>query len=250
MRIRLALCLAVAWLLFPPCPQAQEAAPRSLLRDDAAGYVLPLPSGWREITDAGQLAEVAGRVCAVFMRGNSIPGASRMRGAILPDSAPASPALVVFVLDHAAALGLDVQSVQNIAKDARKILAPLANALQESYKQMYPASIMINSQLGDDFFALNLRSVLDFADEAASTRNRRIKVMLTAAGAVVLTTQYDGPLDAERDAAIAASVREMIVLPEKNLQSVIPPYQASFLDYALLCAAILFVVILVRRARR
>jgi len=250
MRIWLAFCLAFVWLLLPLCPQAQEAAPRDMLRDDAAGYILLLPPGWREITDAGQLAEAAGRVCAVFMRGDAIPGASCMRGAILPDSAPASPALVVFALDHAAALGLDAQSVQDIAKNPRKFLAPLANALQESYKQMYPASIMLNSQLGDDFFVLNLSSVLDFSDEAGSTRNRRIKVMLTAAGAVVLTTQYDGPFDAKFDAPIAASVREMIVLPEKNLQSAAPPYEASFLDYALLCAAILFVVMLVRRTRR
>jgi hypothetical protein len=175
-----------------------------------------------------------------------------MRGAVLPDSAPASPAMVVFALPYAV-LGLDQQAVRNIAKNAeasQRVAASLADAMQLSYKERFPRSIMINNQLGEDFFALNLRSVLDFADEAASTRNRRMKMALAASGAVVLMAQYDGPPREDYDAAIAAGVREMIILPEQALRSVNPPFQPSPLDYALLCAAILAVFIFVRRLRR
>jgi hypothetical protein len=92
-----------------------------------------------------------------------------------------------------------------------------------------------------------LRSVLDASDEAGSTRNRRIKFMLTASGALVLMTQYDGPADAKHDEMIAAGVRELIVLPEKNLESVKPPYQSSPLDYVLVCIAAFAALILMRK---
>ncbi|MDR2668899.1 MAG: hypothetical protein LBC14_02960, partial [Desulfovibrio sp.] len=108
---------------------------------------------------------------------------------------------------------------------------------------------MVNSHLGDDFFSLNLRSVTDFADEAGTTGNRHLKVMLTVNGALVLMTVYNGLPDAAYDEAVAASVRAMRVLPEKSLQRVNPPYQASLSDYLMFVGALIFFVYIVLRLR-
>jgi hypothetical protein len=246
----LAVLFFVVWSFLPSPLNAQEAPAHPFLRDEGAGYELPLPSAdWREITDARLLEEQARRVCVVFMRDGVIRGASSMRGAFLPDSAPASPALILFTLEYAT-LGLDAEAVKDMAEKSRAVAATLANAVQESFRELFPGSIMINSYLGEDFFLLNLRSVLDFSQEAATTRNRYIRMTLTARGALVLMTLYDGPPQAEYDRDIAASVRTLRILPDKALQSVRPPFEASFLDYLLLIAAILFVVYLARRFRR
>jgi hypothetical protein len=249
-RICLAVLFFVVWSFIPSPLNAQdEPAPPLLLQDDGAGYVLPLPSSdWREITDARLLEEQARRVCVVFMRDGVIRGAASMRGAFLPDSAPASPALIVFTLDYAT-LGLGAENVKDMAKRSRAVAATLANAVQESYRELFPRSIMVNSHLGEDFFSLNLRSVLDFSNEAATTRNRHIRMSLTAHGALVLMTQYDGPPNVAYDAALAASVREMRVLPGKEVRAVLPPFEASFFDYALILGAMVFVFFLMRRFR-
>jgi hypothetical protein len=187
-------------------------------------------------------------VCVVFASDGAIPGATRIRGAVLPDDAAAAPALVVFALAYAE-LGLDTKAVQEIAKDSQSLTATLANALQESYLRMFPKSILVNSHLGDDFFSLNLRTVTDFADEAGTTRNRHLKVALTVDGALVLMTVYDGLPVAAYDEAVAASVRALRVLPEKTLQRVNPPFQASLPDYLMLAGALVFFVYIVLRLR-
>jgi hypothetical protein len=109
---------------------------------------------------------------------------------------------------------------------------------------------MVNSSLGEDFFSLNLRSVLDFSREAATTSNRQIRLTLTAHGALVLMTLYDGPPRAEYDRDIAASVLALRILPDETLQNMRPPFEASFLDYLLLIAVMIFAVHLARRFRR
>ncbi|MDR1489507.1 MAG: hypothetical protein LBS65_03325 [Desulfovibrio sp.] len=245
-----AVLFFVAWLFLPSPLKAQDEPAPPLLRDDVAGYELPLPSsGWREISDVRLLEEQARRICVVFMRDGIIPGASLMRGAFLPDSAPASPALILFTLEYAT-LGLNAEAVKNMAEKPRGVAASLANAVQESYLELFPRSVMVNSYLGDDFFSLNLRSVLDFSQEEATTRNRHIRMTLTAHGALVLMTLYDGPPQAEYDRGIAASVRTLRILPDKGLQNVRPPFEASILDYLLLISAIFFTVYLARRFRR
>lgn len=250
MRIYFAVLFFAAWLFIPSPLSAQEAPAPPLLRDDGAGYELPLPSSdWLEITDARLLEEQARRVCVVFMRDGVIRGASSMRGAFLPDSAPASPALIVFALDYAS-LGLDAEAVKDLAQKSRAVAATLANAVQESFLELFPGSIMVNSYLGEDFFALNLRSVLDFSQEEATTRHRLIRLTLTAHGALVLMTLYDGPPQAEYDRDIAASVRALRILPENALQNVRPPFEASFLDYLMLIGVILLAVYIARRFRR
>ncbi|MDR2727335.1 MAG: hypothetical protein LBC10_05020 [Deltaproteobacteria bacterium] len=246
--MRIAAWAAALWLLFPACVPAQEAESRLVLRDEAAGYALLLPADWQEVTDADLLDDLVRRIGGMFLQHGRIPGAAYMRGALLPDSAPASPALIVFTLGYEA-FGLGAKNVLDIADDSKIIARGLANVLQTSYLQHYPNSIMIDNYLGDDFFSLNLRSVLDFADEAGTTRNRYIKVALVASGVVILMAQYDGPPDPQRDPTIAACVREMIIVPEKTLQSVKPPYQASFLDYVLFVGAALVVFVVVRRMR-
>jgi hypothetical protein len=240
-------CPALLLLTLSPLPaRSGESAPAPMLRDDVAGYVLPLPAGWREVDDPGMLEALVRRVCVVFASNGVIPGATRIRGAVLPDDAAAAPALVVFALAYAE-LGLDNKAVQEIAKDAQSLTATLANALQESYLRMFPQSIMVNSHLGDDFFSLNLRTVTDFSDEAGTTRNRHLKVALTVNGALVLMTVYDGLPVAAYDEVLAASVRALRVLPEKNLLHAGPPFHASALDYLMLASAIvLFVYIFLR----
>jgi hypothetical protein len=248
MRVAALFFFFAAGLLFPGRLYAQEEPPPLLLQDDAAGYVLPLPAGWREITDPSGLEEIVRRVCSFFASDGRIKGASSLRGAVFPEDAAAAPALVVFALDYAV-LGLDRTAVQEIAKTSREVAAALANALQKSYMQEFPQSIMLNHHLGDDFFSLNLRTVLNFEDEAGTTRNRNLKVLLAEGGALVLMAGYDGPFNTAYDAAIAASVRAMAVLPEKKLENVNPPFQSSFLDYAMILGTILFIVYLVRRFR-
>jgi hypothetical protein len=183
------------------------------------------------------------------MRDGVIRGASAIRGAFLPDSAPASPALILFSLDYAT-LGLNAETVKDMAKKSQAVAASLADAVQESYQELFPRSIMVNSALGDDFFILNLRSVLDFSQEEATTRNRLIRMTLTAHGALLLMTLYDGPPQTIYDRDIAASVRALRILPDKAVQTLRPPFEASFLDYLLLIAAIIFAVVLAGRFRR
>jgi hypothetical protein len=251
MRMSLTLCSPALLLLtlFPLPARSAEGAPAPrVLRDDVAGYVLSLPPGWREVDDPGMLEALVRRVCVVFAPDGMIPGATRIRGAVLPDDAAAAPALVVFALAYAE-LGLDGNAVREIAKDAKSVTATLANALQESYLRMFPQSIMVNSHLGDDFFSLNLRTVTDFADEAGTTRNRHLKVTLTVNGALVLMTAYDGPPVAAYDEALAASVRSLRALPEKALQRVNPPFQASITDYLMLAGALVFFVYIFLRLR-
>jgi hypothetical protein len=250
MRMTFALCFPALLLpmLFPFPARSGEGVPALVLRDDVAGYVLPLSANWREVDDPDMLEALVRRVCVVFASDSGIPGATRICGAVLPDDAAAAPALVVFALAYAE-LGLDAGAMQEIAKDSQSLTATLANALQESYLRMFPQSIMVNSQLGDDFFSLNLRTVTDFADEAGTTRNRRLKVALTVDGALVLMTVYDGLPVAAYDEAVAASVRALRVLPEKALQRVNPPFQASLLDYLMLAGALVFFVYIVLRLR-
>ncbi|MDR3176444.1 MAG: hypothetical protein LBU06_07940 [Desulfovibrio sp.] len=239
MRIRVKFFFLALWGLCFIIPHARAEEAPVVLRDDVAGYVLPLPSGWREVDDPDVLEYLVRRVCVVFMSNGGIPGASRVKGAVLPDDAATAPVLVVFALTYAD-LGLDNSAVQEIAKDSRALTTNLANALQESFLRMFPQSIMINNHLGDDFFSLNLRTVADFADEAGTTRNRHLKVMLTLNGALVLMTLYDGLPNAVYDEALATSVRAMRVLPEKSLQRATSPFKASPLDYLLLVGAIAF----------
>ncbi|MDR1686400.1 MAG: hypothetical protein LBR82_08195 [Desulfovibrio sp.] len=250
MRMMFAVCFPalLILLLFPLPARSGEGAPAPVLRDDVAGYVLPLPAGWREVEDPGVLEALVRRVCVVFTSDGGISGATRIRGAVPADDAAAAPALVVFALGYAE-LGLDTGAVKEIAKDSQSLTATLANALQESYLRMFPQSIMVNSHLGDDFFSLNLRTVTDFADEAGTTRNRHLKVMLTVNGALVLMTVYNGLPDAAYDETLAASVRALRVLPEKILQSVNPPYRASLLDYLMLAGALVFFVYIFLRVR-
>lgn len=144
-------------MFFPFCPYAGEGAPSVVvLRDEAAGYVLPLPPGWRELAGPDQLRDLIPRVCVLFSTDGGIPGSSSLRGAVLPDEAAASPALIVFALDYAL-LGLDSEAAREIAKDSRSVTATPANALQESYLRLFPRSIRINHHLGENFFSLNLR---------------------------------------------------------------------------------------------
>jgi hypothetical protein len=246
--MRIAVCFPVLLLLLPLPARSGEGAPALVLRDDVAGYALPLPAGWREVDDPDMLESLVRRVCVVFTSDGGIPGASRVRGAVRPDDAAAAPALIVFALAYAE-LGLDSKAVREIAKDSPSVTANLANALQESYLRMFPQSIMVNSHLGDDFFSLNLRTVTDFADEAGTTRNRILKVALTVDGALVLMTVYDGLPVAAYDEAVAASVRALRVLPEKTLRSVDPPYQASLPDYLMLAGALVFFVYIFFRLR-
>jgi hypothetical protein len=245
MYMRVAVFFLSLWALFPLCPPAGADAPApALLRDDAAGYVLPLPAGWQEITDPRILEDIVRRVCVVL-----VPDGGSLRAAALPSDKIAAPALVVFTLKYAT-LGLDTDALQKISKDSEAVTATLANAMQEAYKQAFPQSIMINSHLGDDFFSLNLRTVLDFADEKGTTRNRHLKLMLALDGVLVLMTLYDGPQVEAYDVAIAASVREMRILPDKLLQKINPPFEASFLDYLLLILSIISVVYIIKRMRR
>ena len=236
-------------LLFPTRGHAVQETSSSLLRDEAGGYILPLQQGWQEVTDTSTLQELVSRLCPFFVSGEGIPGASHIRGAVYPDDAIARPAMVVFTLDYSV-LGLGRADVQDIAKDSPTAIASLANAIQTAYSESYPQSIKINSHQGEDFFSLNLRSVLDFDNEAGTTRNQHIKVVLSAKGALVMVTLYEGLANSAYDSAIAASVREMRALPESALQHVNPPFQPSFFDYVLVFVAVIFVVIIVRRLRR
>lgn len=227
---------------------AMQETSFSLLRDEAGGYILPLPQGWQEVTNASALQELVSRLCPFFISGEGISGASHVRGAVYPDDAMARPAMVLFALDYRI-LGLGQADVRDIAKDSPAAIASLANAIQTVYSESYPQSIKINSHQGDDFFSLNLRSVLDFDDEAGTTRNQHVKVVLAANGALAMVTLYEGPADNAYDSAIAASVRAMRALPENALQHVNPPFQPSFFDYVLVFVAIIFVAIIVRRLR-
>jgi hypothetical protein len=242
--MRLVVFFFALWALFPLCLSARAGEPPALLRDDAAGYILPLPAGWQEITDQRILEDMARRVCVIL-----VPDSGSLRGAAFSSDKAAAPALVVFALKYAT-LGLDTDALKEISKDSESVTATLANALQEAYKQAFPQSIMLNNHLGNEFFSLNLRTVLDFTDEQNSTRNRHLKVMLTLDGVLVLMTLYDGPPVAAYDAAIAASVREMLIFPDKQLQRVNPPFKASFLDYLLVTVSIVAVVYVIKRMRR
>jgi len=248
--MRVFVVLLVVWGVFPGRLEAAEEPSRMVLHDEAAGYLLPLPAGWREVTGSGELEELVRRVAAVFLCvDGTVPGARHLRGAFLPDGGRAAPALVVFSLEYAG-LGLSREAVQAIAKDARTATAGLANGIQESFMHRYPQSILVNKELGDDFFSLSVRSVGDFADEEGTTRNQHLKVMLTAGGALVLAALYEGPPDAGYDTALGGAVRELMVLPEKSLQRVNPPAGVGFLDYLMIAAAIVFAVILVGKVRR
>jgi hypothetical protein len=244
------LRMAMLVLVLLPLPLHGEEGPEQfLMRDDAAGYVLALPPGWREVSDSRQTRELALRVCSLFTYGDSIPGASNMRAATFPDDPQAAPAMVVFALDYAA-LGLSEEAVKEIAKDSEAAIAALANAIQDSYLQKFPQSIMVNNHLGEDFFSLNLRSIMDPARPEASTRNQHLRMMLTMHKALILMTLYDGPPNALYDEVIATSVRETLILPEQNLQKVIPPREVSVLDYVLMGAALVAVFYVVRALRR
>jgi hypothetical protein len=250
MKKRMPIAAWVLVLALLPSPLYGEETPSPLIiRDDSAGYVMALPEGWQEVSDPRLRQELALRVCSLFVSGNAINGASHIRAAVLPSDPKAAPALVVFALEYSA-LGLTEEAIKEIAKDSEEVTATLANAIQVSYMQKFPQSIMINNHLGDDFFSLNLRTVLDSADQAASTRNRHLRMMLTLNKALILMTVYDGPPNAGYDEAIAASVREMLVLPEQNLQRANPPYEASPLDYLLLAAALVAAFFAVRALRR
>ncbi|MDR0826323.1 MAG: hypothetical protein LBN33_00360 [Desulfovibrio sp.] len=245
--MRLAFFLLALCSLFPALARAAEDMAAAVLRDEAAGYILPLPAGWREVTDPGLLEDLVARVRAVFVL-DAAGDVPFLRGAVLPDDAQASPALMVFALDYTA-FNLDKNAVQAIANDPQALTAAMANAMQEAYKENFPQSILINSHLGDDFFSLNLRTVLDFADERGTTRNRWIKVTFSVDRVLVLLTLYDGPPHAAYDESIASSVRAMRVLPEKALNKVLPPREITWLDYVLVVVAGLVCVFLILRVR-
>ena len=232
------------WGLFPSISHAQDEP--LLLRDDSVGYVLALPSKWIELSGEAAVTEQVNRLCSFFIKEGEIPGAFSLRAALLPEDEVASPAMVIFSLSYPS-LGLRHEEVQEMAKDSEAITAGLANALQTSYMQAFPQSIMINNHLSEEFFSLNLRTVLDFENEQETTRNRYLKVMLTAVGAVVLVAQYDGPPNSTYDRLIATSVRNLGVLPEKALRTVNPPFKPTIFDYILLFFAVIAVVILVRK---
>ncbi|MCL1939287.1 MAG: hypothetical protein FWG04_01315 [Desulfovibrionaceae bacterium] len=218
LRIKIAALLLVSLLCFPDRLMAEEATPTQVIWHDAvAGYMLTLPPDWREAGDRRRVEELARRVCAVFIQGDTIPRAIHMRAAEFPDDTTASPALVVFALNYNA-LGLDRKAAQNVAQDSKSVVIALANALQQAYKQVFPYSIMINHHLGDDFFSLNLRSAPDKPEkDSETTRNQHLKLMLTSEGALILMTLYDGPPLAAYDSPIAAAVRSLLILPEKSL---------------------------------
>lgn len=243
--IGLALCL---WLLLAVPALAQDP-PALALRDERLGYIVPLPQGWSEVTDQSRVEHYVRKVCAFLAGGKNAPdmpvlaGASGIRAAALPEDTAASPALVVFLLDYAA-LGLNAETVRELAENSEAVAANLANALQHAYLDVFPRSIMVNSYLGEDFFSLNLRSL----PEGGAARNQHFKLILTSAGALILMTLYEGPEDAAYDSAIAASVRETIIMPEHALHQVKPPYKASFADYLLVGAALLATVVILRKA--
>lgn len=249
MLMRIALVVCVLSVVFAhPAKAQEEPKQHSLVEDTATGYALTLPLTWREVTEPAALEKLVNTTCALFLSKGRPAGMSAPRGFALPGDTPATPRLAIFALDYAA-LGLRQSDVAQIATSPTSFVAGLANAMQTSYLELFPQSIMVNSHLGEDFFTLNLRSVLDFADEHGTTQNRHLKVMLTATGAIVLLTLYEGPPTPEHDQVIPSIVRTLRVVPEKAISTVNPPYQASFLDYALFLAAIAFVIFLIRRRR-
>ena len=244
-----AFSLALWCCLFPVNLRADGGeGGQIILRDVEAGYVLPLPVGWREVTDSSALDSLVRRVCSMFMTGDDKANLTYVRGAILPVDQKASPALVVFALDYAS-LGLNEAALKDITTESQTLTAGLANATQTLYMQHFPHSVKLYDRLGDDFFSLHLRTILDLADEQATTRNRYIKMLLTSERVIVLMTLYDGPSVANYEVALAKCVRELLPLAEKSLDKVNPPYQASGFDYLLVVLAIIVAVYVLRKVR-
>ena len=246
--IQVAAILLVLWCLPPASLRAEGEAAQIIFRDDQAGYVLPLPVGWQEVTDTKALDSLVRRLCSIFMTGDRIANANHLRGAILPGDQKASPALVVFSLDYYSSLGLSIEAVKDIAKEPQVLMASLANSIQQLYLQHFPQSILINHRLGDDFFVLTLRTVLDFADEPGTTRNRYIKMMVTSTRLLVLMTLYDGPTVTDYEVVIAKCVREMLVLSDRSIDKV-NLHEVTPLDYVLVILALLVAVIVIRKFR-
>ena len=239
-------CGLIACAVWPFSVLAEE--PRLHLRDDEAGYVVLLPDGWREVTDPLALKKLLDRVGVLFAKEGVISGASHIRGAVFADDARAAPALAVFALDYAG-IGLTSNALDEMARDTRRVGAALADAMQVEYLKLFPQTVLVNSVLGEDYFYMHLRSVLDPADEQGSTRNRYIKLIFGAHVALMVLAQYDGPQNINYELALAKSTRESTALPEKKIRTRLPPYEASFLDYLMLVAAVIFGVYCFGRLR-
>lgn len=219
-----------------------------LLQDDQAGYSVSLPIAWEELRDLGSLNSIIPRVCEPFVENGHIPGATGLHGAVLSGRSTASPAVAIFALDYTS-LGLTRNFIERMAETPEAITVPLSEALQKLYLERFPQSVMTANKPGEDYFSLNLRTVSDLTNEKETTRNRQLKVLLTADGAVMLMSIYDGPPDGKYETDIAFIMRGLRHLPEKSLKTLVPPYETSFFDYILVFGCVLIVFFVIRRLR-
>ncbi len=248
MRLFIAVLFLSATLCCGPLMAAQQTYDGEILADNWAGYNIYLPTGWKPVHDKSRITELFEDVCAFVSNDDqNHRGFTNIQAGVLPN-APGNPAIVSYWMDYRM-MGLDEKMVSKMAEDSERVVADVANTIQASYKEKYPNSIMINSHLDTDTFILYLRSILDFNNEMATTRNQIIRMTFGRDGIITIASLYTGPQDATLDGILARTLREVYIDQEKTFAKAAPAFSIGIIDYVMWIGVVLFVLYFIGRRK-